>query len=279
MAFIDVSRPAKTLTALCCLSLAALLPSTSFGVGLGEESNRGTYRYSGDTGPGYWYEINPPNACLGDMQTPLNITRTKRDRNLLPLNEYNLVLTPAPIRMINTDHTLMQLYDPGNGNSIEWEGLTYELIEFHFHSFAEHTVQNHRYPMELHSVFLNDQFEEGPRLLVIGTFFKIGHPNPFLRKLIKAGLPEKSTSPPTHGGMIDIADALTNLKHYYNYQGSLTTPGCEEIVTWVVQRQPAQMTEKQFEAFRTIMGNNFRPLQERNGRVIRTTVNRKHWWQ
>lgn len=233
--------------------------------------DRDSFRHSGDTGPGNWHEINPPNACLGDAQTPVNIVRAKRDRNLLPLDEYNLMLSPAPIRMINNDHTLMQLYDPGNGNSIEWEGLTYELIEFHFHTFAELTVKNQRYPMEMHAVFLNDQFESGARLLVIGTFFKFGEPNRFLRKLIKAGLPEKSTSPPAVGGTIDIADALTNLKQYYNYQGSLTTPGCEEIVTWVVQRQPAQMTEKQLQAFGTIMGNNFRPLQELNGRVIRTT--------
>ena len=32
---------------------------------------------------------------------------------------------------------------------------------------------------------------------------------------------------------------------YYTYQGSLTTPGCNEIVTWMVLDYPLKMSEKQ----------------------------------
>jgi hypothetical protein len=36
-----------------------------------------------------------------------------------------------------------------------------------------------------------------------------------------------------------------------------------------VLREYAQLSNEQFDAFRHILGNNFRPLQKRNGRTIR----------
>jgi carbonic anhydrase len=42
-------------------------------------------------------------------------------------------------------------------------------------------------------------------------------------------------------------------------------------VTWFVLHQYAQLSSEQFDAFRHILGNNFRPLQKQNGRTIRST--------
>jgi len=72
--------------------------------------------------------------------------------------------------------------------------------------------------------------------------------------------------------MITVADALTNTSRYDTYAGSLTTPPCSETVTWFVLHQYAHLSGDQFDAFRHILGNNFRPLQQRNGRTIRSTV-------
>ena len=54
--------------------------------------------------------------------------------------------------------------------------------------------------------------------------------------------------------------------------GSLTTPPCAETVTWCVLHEYAQLSSEQSDAFRHILGNNFRPLQKRNGRTVRSTV-------
>ena len=72
--------------------------------------------------------------------------------------------------------------------------------------------------------------------------------------------------------MINVAGALTHTSRYYTYAGSLTTPPCTETVTWFVLREYAQLSSEQFDAFRHILGNNFRPLQKRNGRTVRSTV-------
>ena len=39
-------------------------------------------------------------------------------------------------------------------------------------------------------------------------------------------------------------------------------------------KHPATLSEAQFKAFNRVLGDNFRPLQERNGRIVRGTVGR-----
>lgn len=36
-----------------------------------------------------------------------------------------------------------------------------------------------------------------------------------------------------------------NTQSYYTYQGSLTTPNCEEVVTWIVMDTPIYITDEQ----------------------------------
>ncbi len=72
--------------------------------------------------------------------------------------------------------------------------------------------------------------------------------------------------------LINVAGALTNTSRYYTYPGSLTTPPCTETVTWFVLQEYAQLSSQQLDAFRRILGNNFRPLQKRNQRTVRSSV-------
>ena len=103
--------------------------------------------------------------------------------------------------------------------------------------------------------------------------FSIGSENPFLQELNDAGLPEKEGDVTTDGD-INLADGLTETSSYYTYLGSLTTPPCYETVTWIVLKKTAKMSEDQFQEFRHILGNDFRPLQERNDREVRATARR-----
>ena len=124
--------------------------------------------------------------------------------------------------------------------------------------------------MELHAVFADPGSDNKA---VVGQLFVIGKTNHFIADLLTHGLPAKSgdeVNVPSQ--MINVAGALTNTSRYYTYPGSLTTPPCTETVTWFVLHEYAQLSSEQFDAFRHILGNNFRPVQKRNERTIRSTV-------
>ncbi len=230
------------------------------------------YAYSGDHGPGFWHEIN--EACAGDpdgslfRQSPINIKHVVPNRHLKPLV---LDLLDHKIHLKNNGHTIDQEYE--NGSSLTWEGVEYELVQFHFHTLSEHVVRRERSAMEMHAVFSNEDGE----LVVIGKLFKIAHKkNAFLEELIEASLPEKNGDVTEDQTLINLEDGLGSTKSYYTYKGSLTTPPCSPIVTWVVLKNSGKMSKEQFHAFRDIMGNNFRPLQPLKQRIVEATV-KERW--
>jgi carbonic anhydrase len=230
------------------------------------------FEYSGDKGPAFWAEQDPAwEACAGTAddflrQSPIDISGVKINPRLQKLY---LTLLKTPINLLNNGHVIENEYEPGS--TLQFGSVTYILAEFHFHTLSEHTVGGERGVMELHAVF-KDDLVNTTKIAVVGMMYKIGRANSFLQELIDAGLPEKSMSPHVHGNQINLADALTDTAAYYTYQGSLTTPPCSENVTWIVIKRQAQMSEEQFQAFRKILGNDFRPLQDRNDRRIEATA-------
>jgi carbonic anhydrase len=63
-----------------------------------------------------------------------------------------------------------------------------------------------------------------------------------------------------------------DLEHFWNYEGSLTTPPCSEVVDWYVLMEPARMSESQFRKLQLATGDvaangNFRPPLPLHGRV------------
>jgi carbonic anhydrase len=233
------------------------------------------FAYSGDNGPGFWGATPGWEACGGtsrsSRQSPIDIDHIVGDRHLGPLQ---LQLRDTPLALTNNGHTIEQEYEAGS--SLTLNGVVYGLSQFHFHTLSEHTIAGHHGVMELHAVFAQPASDNKA---VVGQLFVIGKPNRFVAELLKHGLPTKSgdeVNVPSQ--LINVADALTSTPQYYTYAGSLTTPPCTETVTWFVLHEYAQLSSDQFEAFRHILGNDFRPLQQRNGREIRSTVRGDERW-
>ena len=228
------------------------------------------FLYNGDNGPGFWSELDPAwAACAGAggraRQSPVNIDHVRPDRSLHALA---LQTFPTNVNLFNNGHTIEQHYEE-SGSSIDFEGKTYELLQFHFHSLSEHTVDGKHGALELHAVF---QQTESDNKLVIGQIFDIGKkPNRFVQTLIDAGLPRKNGDTTVTPANINLTDALTSTASYYTYSGSLTTPPCTENVTWIVLAQTSYLSQAQFKSFSGVLGDDFRPLQELHGRVVRST--------
>ena len=251
----QLTRAAATVVAAAALGLAGRACAQEF-------------QYSGDEGPAHWSELDPAwAACASTAETarqsPIDIDKIRGDKSLGPLQ---LVSYPTTIDIFNNGHTIEQHYED-TGSLIVLNGTQYELQQFHFHTLSEHAVHGEHGVMEMHAVFT-----ESTEYVVVGMLFEIGsHVNPFIQKFIDAGLPVKSGDTRETGDPINLGDALTDTKSYYTYNGSLTTPPCSETVTWIVLTKPARLTQDQFEAFQKILGNDFRPLQPLNDRVVRAT--------
>jgi len=94
-----------------------------------------------------------------------------------------------------------------------------------------------------------------------------------------AGVLPKIVEPDTVASF-DVAPPLFDLlphdkTHYFTYNGSLTTPPCSEVVTWIDFKDHIKLSHDQFEDFRALrneeaasMSNNFRAVQPLGDRIV-----------
>jgi carbonic anhydrase len=221
------------------------------------------FSYSGDTGPGFWAEKSPACATTASSrQSPVNIGEVVVDRQLLPLD---VLAGETSFTVKNPGYTVVA--SPRSAALLTLNGTTFQLLQFHFHTLSEHTLHGRHAVMELHAVFQ----DASSQLTVIAVMYRVGRENPFLATILRVGLPQKTTSPAVTVDGLNLANAFTDLSSYYTYPGSLTTPPCSENVTWFVLQQFAEMSASQLQRFRDVLGNDFRPLQNLNDRVILAT--------
>ena len=113
-------------------------------------------------------------------------------------------------------------------------------------------------------------------LVVLGARFAIGHSNRELAPLFKALA--NITEP---GEKIDLRKNIkllsfaSDTRYFFRYHGSLTTPGCNEIVVWTLFKDPIEISQEQLNMIRKTKydnmktnTNNYRPVQDINGRKI-----------
>jgi carbonic anhydrase len=146
---------------------------------------------------------------------------------------------------------------------IEIGGAWYSLVQFHFHTPSEETIDGTAYPMEMHFVHKD---VEG-RLVVVAVMLKEGSKNRVLEAVITA-FPAAEGGKHALAGMLDPEALLPEEHGYFAYEGSLTTPPCSEGVRWQVLKQPVELSNAQIEAFRKLFPMNARPAQPLNGREV-----------
>lgn len=239
--------------------------------------------YWGDTGPKNW-----PGVCkVGKRQSPIDIfseDAIKIDIGPLKFIRYDFAFAS---RITNTGHSVQIKFD---GVPILLEGgdlpSTYILDQMHFHWGAEHTVDGIRHPLELHLVHYNSQYENSTMaslnedgLAVVATLFELSSKdNRDLKPILKATeLVSKWVGQST--GMMNskiIPYMFLPKDHttYYRYDGSLTTPGCQESVLWFVLTEKLKVSREQISIFQTVAGPNgtlkfnYRPTQDLAGRKV-----------
>lgn len=229
-----------------------------------EEADAAMWSYDEDTGPEQWGKLDNANlACTnGSEQSPINIELPQAKGNE-KREDIQIQYEPTTFSLINNGHTV-QANAVTESSSIVIEGNEYMLDQFHFHTPSEHQFNGENYDMELHLVHQ----DANGKLAVLGLMIKEGKENENLASVWEV-LPQEETEKDIPvKDPIDVQALLPQDQTSFYYNGSLTTPPCTEEVTWMVFKQPIEMSNTQIQAFQEIFPDNHRPVQSLNKREI-----------
>jgi carbonic anhydrase len=195
----------------------------------------------------------------GHEQSPINLSGAAPVAEVPDLTPRYL---PFAGGLVNNGHTLQ--FTPEQNSSLLTIGAdAYNLVQFHFHSPAEHTLDRRAFPVELHFVHRNG----AGQLAVLGVFIEEGVENPALAALLAA----KPAAPGEENAAhldLDPNMLLPADRAYFAYAGSLTTPPCSEGVRWNVLRTPLQASPAQIAALREALGASSRHVQPLGQRTV-----------
>lgn len=229
------------------------------GSSVAQASDAPHWGYEGHGGPDQWGSLDPAyGACsVGKEQSPVDLN------GAIPamVGDLDIRWRPVSLDIINNGHTIQ--CDTANGGSLVLDGVEYKLLQFHFHHPSEHTVNGMARAMEVHFVHKS---AEG-NLAVIGVFFQPGAANATLAP-IWAAMPSQAGARVSKPEMINPASFLPSRDITWRYAGSLTTPPCSEIVSWIVFQDPIEASPEQIKAFGSMFPMNARPVQPLNRRKL-----------
>jgi carbonic anhydrase len=245
------------------IALCATLSMTASPAPAGDEkpSTHHEWDYRKEHGPEHWGDLKPEFATckVGLRQSPVDIQDTvKAD---LPPIEFDY--GASPLRIVDNGHTVMATYGPGS--SIRVGENHYQLKQLHFHRPSENTIHGKRYAMEAHLVHT----DERGRLVVLAVLLETGQENALIREIWNDVPREKGKEEVRAGVQIRAAELLPAARGYYTFEGSLTTPPCSENVTWLVLRQPVEISAAELAQFSRLYPNDARPTQTLQGRVVK----------
>jgi carbonic anhydrase len=215
------------------------------------------WSYSGDTGPEYWGELSEEFAlcATGSAQTPIDIAPNAQADVANPMFAYQA----GPSDVVNNGHTVQLKAEAANQMTID--GVTYTLLQMHFHAPSEHAIAGVRAPLEMHFVH---QAADGT-LAVVAVLAQVGAPTPAwdaMVNVLSTAVDETTTT------TVDWPALLPTNQATYRYMGSLTTPPCSEGVHWMVMQTPITLSEAQIAGFTQAYAANARPLQAVNDREV-----------
>lgn len=245
-------------------------------------SARSEWGYDGEHGPDHWCDLDDAFflCCEGMAQSPIDLVEgiVSMERDLAALSFH---YPRTPVEVENNGHTIEAMLPAGADNYIMMGGKRFDLVQFHFHAPSEHLVNGHEFAMEAHLVH---QAADGA-LAVVGVLIEEGKPHTELAKFW-------GELPHEEGELVDVPlfKVAKFLKRRgvndrsFRYSGSLTTPPCSESVTWIILSRNIEMSSEQIAAFVDIFSGdafphgNRRPVQEVNGRIVRTDGRRTLPW-
>jgi len=254
--------------------------------------------YGGDNGPSYWHVVEGcaySIAVEGTRQSPIDVKPSQVEVDE-ELGEMKYMYNANNCVSVENTGASWKVDVNSDGSHLSGGPLgkdEYKLIQFHAHwggengRGSEHTVDGKMFSAELHLVHYNTKYgtfgeaaDKPDGLAVLGMLIKVGNEHQEfgnLCQLLKQ-IPNKGDKVEICNAM-DPANFLPRNKSYWTYPGSLTTPPLFESVTWILFKQPIEVSQAQLRVLRELkfedknsecMKDNYRPTCPLKGRVVRT---------
>lgn len=223
------------------------------------------WSYDGETGPQSWGHLAPEfQLCsLGQRQSPINLVQTTLAE--VASHEITLDYRPVAASIGLLDGAVTATLEPGC--TAVFGEARYDLVQFHFHTPSEHTVDRAVFVGELHFV----HFTESGEIAVLAAFVDVGENNAVVAQLINALLPPEAGKTRPIARAIDPGDLVPARCRGFLYEGSRTMPPCQEGVLWAVAEAHIEIGPGQVAAIVSTEGQNSRPTQPWNGRSVGAT--------
>ncbi|KAL0106136.1 hypothetical protein PUN28_016105 [Cardiocondyla obscurior] len=253
------------------------------------------FSYEGSQGPSHWGKEY--HTCVGKHQSPINIEEHNVKNVSLPPLRLIGIDNPCRSYMTNNGHTVMLKTNESKaamltGGPLKDRVYVFEQLHFHWgendYEGSEDLINNHSFPMEMHAVFykedyksMNEALKHDDGLAILAYLYEISpQPNSIYESIIKV-LPDievvgkgKALEQSLLLGDILVPD-IASMQDYFTYNGSLTTPPCLEVATWIDFKDHQQLSHDQLAAFRDLrnpegnkLTHNFRPVQPLEDRVV-----------
>ncbi|MDE0609144.1 MAG: carbonic anhydrase family protein [Anaerolineaceae bacterium] len=217
--------------------------------------------YEGETGPDNWGSLSPDYALCaeGTAQSPIDI----RNAVELDLVAIHFDYGRTPNNVTNTGHSIQ--VDVEGDSHILYNGIRYNLLQFHFHAPSEHTIDGQAAAMEVH--FVHHDPNSGT-LAVVGILLEEGDGDHEAYAPVFGNLPDEAGQSVSTEDSLALSGLLPQVRTFYTYQGSLTTPPCSENVRWLLLDTPVALSAAQIAAYTTLYANNARPVQPLGARDL-----------
>ncbi|XP_008524612.2 carbonic anhydrase 6 [Equus przewalskii] len=262
---------------------------------LGAQAGQHWTYSDGELDEAHWSNEYP--TCGGDRQSPIDLQSKKMWYNpsLKPLTLVGYEDQEGEFSMTNNGHTVQISLRPTMHMEAA-DGTKYVAEQMHFHwgggaseiSGSEHTIDGIRYVTEIHLVHYNSKYgsydiakDEPDGLAVLAVLVEVSDyaENTYYSKFLSHLSEVRYSGQSTVLSGLNIQDMLPkDLRYYYSYQGSLTTPPCTENVQWFLLADPVKLSKSQvlklenslLDSQNKTLNNGYRSTQHLNGRVVET---------
>lgn len=237
----------------------------------------------------------------GSKQSPIDVKADEVEAmNEGPLTWKNNATKLGTVTVSNNGHGFSVSSDAMAQLILSGGGLVdkYQLAQFHYHwgsseneyKGSEHRVDGKQWASELHLVHFNNKYDNlahalnaggKTALAVVGVMLKkgtgaaAGHETVLSEALSVAKYYGNSTT--VDMGAASILNFLpSDVKSFFRYEGSLTTPTCNEQVVWTLLKEEVTIAKSLLDVFATVedshnaaLNYTARDAQALNSRKVR----------